>query len=195
MLALLILGTTQAHANQIDRNGVVRDDDGSMIYMQQYDAMSACPKHTHLPTAHELAKQAGALGAQGILKNANGSEVTVQQVNSNQAVVPNGYYEVKAINSDNSRDDFYFNDQGYKNPEDHLGNHLGDAFWSSSLFYTPKDDTFSSDKLHAFVLIGDIGHISSGRRDEIHSVRCIRGRGKRVDPSLEVIETNIVGGR
>jgi hypothetical protein len=124
-LSLLAAGvfaaSTIAYADKLDANGIIRNDDGSIHYMQQPTAMSACPQDTHLPTIRELANISQANGAKGILE--------IDQVDPNK--VPAGYGRVSGTNPDGRDDRFYFSAEGYKDP-----NYDQDIprywFWSSS---------------------------------------------------------------
>lgn len=147
-VSIFILGAASAQA----AGEILRNADGSINkYMNQYEAMKACPAGTHLPTARELAKEAQARGAKGILE--------VNQVR--RAGKPNGYYEISAINPDGQDDVFYFNEDGYKRPDDALE---GMLFWSSS--------SVSFSNARAFLFNGDDGGLPYGGRYGEHAVRC-----------------------
>jgi hypothetical protein len=117
--------------------------------------MRLCPANMRLPTIRELAFEAQAHGAKGILE--------VSQVNPNE--VPHGYYKISAINSRSrqQKDEFYFSHEGYKRPEGDGGNNW---FWSSSV--NPK----VTDSAH--YISGFSGEIISGVRSYANGlVRCV----------------------
>ena len=116
------LGFSALAADQMDREGILRYGDGSIHYMNQQDAMKACPEGTHLPSAREMAIESQKLGHRGLLE--------LNQVESGKE--PEGYYKISAENSDGTKDEFYFNDypESYRSPHDDLGRNW---FWSSSV--------------------------------------------------------------
>lgn len=127
-LSFSLLGMSIARAEFLDANGILRWNNGDIRYMTQLEASGTNPLTmkkdspdvcesygAHLPTARELAKEAQARGAKGILEG-------------NHAGIPDGYYEIWAINPDGQEDRFYFNNDGYKT-DGALG---GKYFWSSS---------------------------------------------------------------
>jgi len=120
-LTAAILVTPQALADQIDNEGILRDDGGAIYRMDHSKAMKACPAGTHLATAREQAQRAQTLGAHGILEL---SEVIDG--------VPPGYAQISAINPDGTLDKFYYNSKGYKQPAD-CYNCAFRVVWSSSV--------------------------------------------------------------
>jgi len=148
----LLLGTASAHAGGV----ILHNADGNIRYMNQYEAMKACPVGTHLPTIRELAEESQSRGARGILE--------VIQVNPD--IVPAGYYKISAINPNGQKDEFYFNYEGYKDPTGDLGNNW---FWSSSVnpYYSHV----------AFDLFGGYGYVYDNLRYySDHAVLCIPGQ-------------------
>lgn len=152
-ITTLALGAASAQA----AGEILRDADGSIRYMNQHDAMKACPAGTHLPTIRELAKESQARGAIGILE--------VNQGNSDG--VPTGYYKISAINPNGQKDEFYFNCEGYKRPNGDLGNNW---FWSSSLHSNYSD--------FGYLLNGGSGFVGYGDSPDNNNpaVLCVHGR-------------------
>lgn len=167
LIFICVLWNTLGFASFLDKNGIVRHSNGQVYEMSQYEAQHACPKGTHLPTARDLALEAIALGAKGILEK---TSVAKDQV-------PAGYTLIKALNSDGTTDYFYYNGQGYKRPKGDLGDRW---FWSSSQL-----DEFIT---LAFFLYGDNGIIDTGEhvvfygyypgfnRGDNNAVRCLKNR-------------------
>lgn len=102
---------------------IVRKPDGSVYYMNQYEASAYCSSQgMHLPSARELAQLSASLGAQGIKE--------LNQFPNEKAANEAGFYLINAQNADNINDSFYFNKSGYSRPEGDLGNYW---FMSSSV--------------------------------------------------------------
>ena len=129
---------------------IVRNADGSVRHMNQYDADSYCRNQgQRLPTARELALYSQSLGAQGISETKK-----------------DGYYLVKGSDSAGIPDNFYFSSKGYQRPSGDLGSFW---FWSSSVHPDFSDN--------AYVLYGDNGGIDGDRGGfDINAVRCVRSR-------------------
>jgi hypothetical protein len=105
-LLVSAFGSSVALADKLDPNGILVDDTlGNVHTMSESEAMRACPKNTHLPTARELAKMAAKRGANGILE--------LNQIKPGEPA-PEGYYLVDAVNPDGNEDRFYFSNHGYK---------------------------------------------------------------------------------
>jgi hypothetical protein len=119
--------------------------------------LKACPTGTHLPTMREIAEYCTALGAKGILEIAD----------VNPGAIPKDYLHYQVTNSDNSQEEFYFNEKGYQRPNGDLGKEF---FWTSSL------DSFVKKDGWALSLYGYSGFFYIG--DPIYSswnaVRCIQ---------------------
>lgn len=171
LIASLVFLSSVAQASKLDQDGILRKDDGSIHYMNHYDALKACPEGTRLPTVHEQAKESEARGAKGILKNTDGSEVTRQQVESGAVQLPRDYYFVsalidssKAATADNV-DEFYFNFRHYDRPEGDLGTEF---FWSSSVYSYDIKDAHSLFSVFGIVVVGSRGDLSA--------VRCVVGQ-------------------
>jgi len=153
VIACLFVGAF-AEADYLDKDGILRSDDGHIRRMNQYDALRACPTGTRLPTAREFAKEAKRLGAKGILE--------LGEVKNGE--IPEGYEEISVKNPDGTKDGFYYNSEGYKNPESDLGKNL---FWSSSI----HADNFN----FVFIFYGYYGIIDYYFHASFNdiSVRCI----------------------
>jgi hypothetical protein len=120
--ACIFVSSTEAYADKLDLDGILRSDDGSIRYIDRDAAMTACPQGTHLPTIRELAELSKANGAKGILE--------LNQLDPKKKL-PAGYYGVHgAINPDGKKDSFYYNPSGYVRPSGDLGKNW---FWSSSI--------------------------------------------------------------
>jgi uncharacterized protein (TIGR02145 family) len=161
LAACIFVASTEAYANKLDQDGILRYDYGPIRRMSQFYAMLACPHGTHLPTIRELAVLSQASGAKGILE--------VSQVDPN--AVPAGYRKVSAINPNGQKDEFYFNHEGYKRPSGDLANNM---FWSSSVV---ADDRYSDNSYYGYFFYGGEGwvsyyvNLSSGNL----AVRCVVG--------------------
>ena len=132
---------------------IVKDADGSVKYMNQYDAVQYCAAQgAHLPSARELARLSMSLGAKGI------SEVTAPKPDIS-------YYKISAKNADGSLDEFYFSYVGYQRPTSELGNNW---FWSSSVGSVNSD--------FGFLLSGYGGDVFNYYRNSRVPVRCVAGR-------------------
>lgn len=143
-------------ARTLDRDGFIREANGSIARMTHSDAMSACPEGTRLPTIRELLMESQRNGAKGILENA--------QVNSNR--IPVGYIKISAINPNGQRDEFYFSRGGY--PQRSRGD--VDNYWSQSLDPEFFNHPFGNVAFGLYVVHG--GSYS----DSIHAyygVRCV----------------------
>ena len=155
LLASIFMVSAGAHADTVDQDGVLRDEQGKVLIMNQADAIKDCSQHgMHLPSIHELAKIGQDLGAKGILE--------LSQVESGK--VPDGYYKISAVNPDGTKEEFYFNYDGYKRPEGDLGNNW---FWSSSV---NSDYSFSG-----YYLYGNSGYVYH-YRSYYNAARCVVGQ-------------------
>jgi uncharacterized protein (TIGR02145 family) len=128
---------------------IARNADGSVRYMNQFDAVSYCASQgMHLPRIRELAQLAVSLGAAGISETPK-----------------DGYNLMTAKNADGKVDNFYFNYAGYKRPQGDLGNNW---FWSSS--------DYSDDPYFSYVFDGSNGvvYVDYGVTS-YHAVRCVTG--------------------
>ena len=142
---------------------------GEVAYMKQSDAAEwySCPFGTHLPTAREFAERSESFGAQGILKNVDGSSVTLEQVQNGSVNLPSDYNLIQAVNDNNKKDYFYFSFKGFRNP----GGDLGKIFWSSSLV------EYDSDQAYAF--FGTDGYVGTWWRfhnEPKKAVLCVPNR-------------------
>lgn len=135
---------------------IVRNTDGSIRYMNQYDAVQYCANQgMHLPSARELAQLSMNLGAKGILE--------MHDIKNGH--VPEGYHHVKAKNADGKDDSFYFNDVGYQPTKGDLGHSW---LWSSSVCSDISDFAYGQS--------GDYGSIGFViRYDDNVAVRCAAG--------------------
>lgn len=155
---LFASGTSQAWADKLDSNGVLRKADGSIRYLTQPKAMKACPSGTHLPTIRELAEEAHANGSKEILE--------LNQVNPQQ--VPDDYEKISAINSDGTQGEFYYNNDDLDGYEvEWLGSNW---FWSSSIHSHPM---FSDVDFYIYITAGELLTQFS---DFSHAVRCFADR-------------------
>jgi len=107
---ILILNSVAVNSHASDGarpqiGGLVRNSDGSIRNMNQDDAIDYCASQgQHLPSAKEFAQESQSMGAAGISETAK-----------------EGYYPVKAQNSDGTIDNFYFSFAGYDRPTGDLG--------------------------------------------------------------------------
>ena len=169
MASIFILGAARAKAS----GEILKDSFGIVRSMTHYQASGLAPEtgikerpdvcdvagEGHLPTIRELAKESIAMGAKGILE--------MSQVNPDK--VPAGYYKVSAINPDGQKDEFYFNDKGFKSPKGDFGNN---SFWSSSI---ASDDSRLAYTLNGYNAQGDYDVISYRNPKNYAPVFCISG--------------------
>lgn len=123
-IGIALAGSINAQAVTLDANGILRNDDGTIRYMNLDEALQSCPRGTHLPTVRELARDAQSRGAKGILETS--------QVNPNQ--VSPFVIKVSAVDPNGRLDEFYYDYRGYQRPMGDLGNN---NFWSSSSVARP----------------------------------------------------------
>ena len=156
LACIFVVAGAGARADTVDQDGILRGDQGRLLRMNQTDAIQACSKHgMHLPTIRELAKISQALGSKGILE--------LSQVESGK--VPDGYFKISAVNPDGTKDEFYFNNDGYKRPEGDLGSNW---FWSSSVY--------SYYSYYGCYLSGNSGYVGYYYRDDSDAARCVVGQ-------------------
>jgi hypothetical protein len=127
--------------------------ESGVCLMYQQEAVSYCKSQgAHLPSTREFALLATSLGAKGIWETSGNP--------------PSGYDLVQALNVDGTRDNFYFNFDGYDAP---AGDEGINDFWSSST------DIYTSQIANVF--FGDTGQIGSGiTNGSVESaVRCVQG--------------------
>ncbi len=91
-----------AHADSLDQSGVVRNDDGTVHYMNHLEAMKACPAGTHIPTVREFTEEAHSRGRNEVLE--------VGQVDPN--AVPDDYFKFSVVDPNGKNDEFYYNSLG-----------------------------------------------------------------------------------
>lgn len=167
LAASIFVASSGAYADKLDWYGILRKDDGSIQIMNQYEAMKACPRGTHLSTVRELAELGRANGAKRIWE-------------PSYEDVPGGYHEYSVINlyvnrsfsdPEGARDRFYYNPQGYNYPSyiPDLGNIW---LWSSSSHFD-----YNSPYAHqAYGLSGADGEIFAVYRYlRVGAVRCVVG--------------------
>lgn len=144
---------SSAEANYLDPEGILRNDDGAIVYLNQHQANKACPENTQLPSARQMA----------IISQSRGAKEILELAQVKNGTVPEGYYKISAINIDGSKDEFFYNHEGYQNPGGTVGT---DWFWTSSIFV---DDTNQ-----AFYLGGSSGFIGQDfRRFYLSAVLCL----------------------
>ena len=135
---------------------IARNADGSIRYMNQYDAVLYCANQgKRLPSARELAQFSMTFGAKGILE--------MHDIRNGD--VPEGYHHVKAKNADGKDDSFYFNYAGYQPAKGDLGQSW---LWSSSV-----DSEYSGFAYDLSGVYGDIDNFN--RTIDNHAVRCAAG--------------------
>lgn len=104
----ILLGTA-SYADYLDKDGIIRTDEGRVKVFRMQNGFknfhNECPTGTHLPTAREFAEFSVSQGANPILESLPG------------VPPPPNYWSVRALNPDGTRDDFYFNAEGYKIPD------------------------------------------------------------------------------
>ena len=131
---------------------IVRNNEGSILYMRQADAISYCKSQgQHLPSAREFAQLAQSQGAAGISEKAKP-----------------GYYQVNATNADGKADTFYFSSAGYNRPAGDLGKY---TLWSSSINSNQGETEFLF-----FANSGDVYWDTNGYHTSDHAVLCARGQ-------------------
>ena len=142
-LFLSTLFVFSARADVLDRDGILRNDDGTIRRMSQVKALRACPEGTHLPTIREMAAAGHGLGARGLL----------EPEEAKAANYPEGYAKIDSINANDNEDEFYFNYNGYKTPAGDLGKNW---FWTSSRVVSGHQDYDESKK--AYYVNGKYGY-------------------------------------
>ena len=183
LFGVFFFGCFSARADFLDSDGILRKSDGSIRFMDHYEATGidkqsgkkvrpdVCAVHgAHLPTILELAQISESFGAAGVLKNADGTIVSYEQARKIQMAF--GYQLVKAINPDGSKNEFYYSFQGYHRPQGLLGDR---RFWSSSI---PDWEEFSK---YAYIFLGINGNANlfsefENLRTLTNPVRCISSR-------------------
>lgn len=154
---VLLTGSLLALAVSTQAAEILRNPGGSVRYMDQFQAMIACPAGTHTATIRELAMEARARGAKGICD---------QQVSDRDCL---GIWEV--LNPDGQMDSFRFSSRGYKpSPDDEVGLH---GFWSSSILPLNMYPSHVKVPLHAYVLEGRGGYLHTDDRLFSYAVMCI----------------------
>jgi hypothetical protein len=125
---------------------------------QTIGAVEYCSsKGSRLPTARELAQIATQMGAKGILeKNVVDSEL--------KGVAPEGYFLVATVNSDGTKDQFYYNFSGYVPPADGSAKLLN--WWSSSV-----QSGYSN---YSYVLLGKTGNLFPSNRFTQNLALCVQ---------------------
>ncbi len=122
-----------ALASQSNPDGIVRMGDGYVLHTDSRDSANFfCRNGTHLPTARDWAKFGQENGAKGIME--------VSEVGDGQ--IPAGYQKIVVTNPGGQRDEFYYNEQGYKAPSDDFRR---EWFWSISVSANRFQPTFSGD--------------------------------------------------
>jgi hypothetical protein len=164
MLAFVIsMFGTYASADVLDKDGIVRNADGTIHLMDQSEAVTACPSGTHLPTPRELiAETQTRFGAKGIVEisdvPARPAGYQVQADGNNYGTLING---------------FYYSNAGYRPPTGDMGTN---SFWTPSVWSCNPDDGLSG-KLGTS-LDGKMGSLDSPYRDTKLAVRCFPGVAK-----------------
>jgi len=151
----LIISSISAITQAQAAGSLLRDGNGNILYVSsQYEASGVNPNTLkqekpdvckaagkgHLPTIRELAEEARAMGALGILEK---YEVDYDNLR--------GYIRIYGENPDGQHDEFYFNSRGfqsqYSDPEKHVF-----SFWSSTTIFGDQawflDVSDSSDRGH-----------------------------------------------
>ena len=143
-LLSIVLSATHAMA----LGTLLVDSKGDAVRVSGIDAQTACPAGTRLPTVRELAVEAQARGAQGILE--------VGQVDP--AHVPAGYQLVHFFNEEGTEDQFYFSPHGYKRLSDEFAQKTSNI-WSSSNRRSYSDDFLTLSG--SWGMIGGSYHLES----------------------------------
>ncbi len=99
---------------------ILKEPNGTPVRYIFDQAVIACPPGYRLPTAREFAVYAQSRGAKGILE-------TYDVPTGQTPLLP--YLKISVVNPDNSRDEFYFNYEGFVPEQSDLREHY---FWSSS---------------------------------------------------------------
>jgi hypothetical protein len=159
-----LLVSAAVEAGQAPKFGdIVRNSDGSIHYMNQYDASTYCSSQgMHLPSAREFAQLSVSRGAKGI-KELNQFP---DETSANNA----GYEIVLTQNSNGQSDDgFYLNYYGYKKPTGDFRN----LFWSSSVLLDISEVAYMFVGWDGDLVYGYGG--LNGYRDLKYAVRCVAG--------------------
>jgi len=143
----------RADLGKMDKEGYLRNADGSLIFMNYFYALKACPAGTRLPTFRELATEALAYGAKII---------ELKDVKPGEEPAFHGYTYVAARGPDGNEDSFYFGTEGYSRPDGVFGHSW---FWSSSESLSSPAETFGFGGSSVAVEI-------SAEKGAMGSVRC-----------------------
>lgn len=133
LIFFFALTISQFAFGYMDGDGIIRNQDGSLKFMNYHEAMRACPEGMHLPTAREWALYGVKHGAYGIRAGVKMGEIP-----------PSGHSWIRT-----TEEEFYYNNDGFKHP---LGkNAPDDEFWSSS-----KADASYANRPNQIYIIRDI---------------------------------------
>ena len=158
--AILFFNMT-AHAGCLDGNIYLWKTNGEPEQLGFYEALKACPSGKHLPSARELAKLSQLNGAKGIMEIDSAKllgadpDVPPRQGANLTFFQKTGYDFVDTFipGTSGTRDRFYFNPRGYKQPESIGCEGYQDVqSWSASIYvYLPNS--------HAYLFDGDAGEL------------------------------------
>ena len=154
IVMLSLLGAlAQATVNH-STSRFLRNSDGSLLFVRQYEAMKACPQGMHLPTIRELAKISVKTGAEIF-------EMDYHEMDPDSKVPTQYFDKVSAVNPNGKKDDFYLIFFDYKFPKQ---GHIDECTWSSSLTQGSSEIAYclngarvgtddTSDTLHAVICV------------------------------------------
>jgi hypothetical protein len=109
------------NADQLDKNGILRSDDGHILFRTQTEAMKSCPSGTHLPTLKELVHATMTFGV---------DVLDLTEAPTGDTNPPLGYILGGGRNPDGTKDYFYYSVIHYQRPTGDLGFYW---FWSASV--------------------------------------------------------------
>jgi hypothetical protein len=131
---------------------VVRNTDGSVRAMTQYEAMDYClSRRQRLPTIRELALYAQSQGARGVRETPEA-----------------GYLAAKAFDTSGHPDNFYYSNEGYQRP----AGDLAKLVWSSSV--SLHDSGLSELEIFPQAMDAKWGYITELTRYLKATVRCVQ---------------------
>ncbi len=165
MLAVSIfVASAGARADTVDKDGLLRGDNGELLGMNQADAIKACAKHgMHLPAIRKLVE----------LNQAAGLEIRKSIECTYDDHLIRGFRNESGVTPDGKYDHFCISNRNYTRPSGDLGNYW---FWSSSVNpqYPFLGVAFEGD--HGFVVDLDT-RVTNGKRHFYDlAVRCVPGQ-------------------
>ncbi len=130
-IAAVISCNSSAFAAKVGQDRILRNDDGSILYLSHSSALKACPQGTHLPSAREMLSLYKADGTK-ILEPREANEEWKSRKNSGDF---SNFYCYDAKNIDGARDRFCVVYDGLKSQDGALAGN----FWTSSIRWDHPD--------------------------------------------------------